>query len=195
MRLARYLKDGVGSGVVQVYRLSPMGSWATLLRLKRPLALVTSSTSIFDSSLDRGVKGPIGVLAFRSLPLPTSCCRGLWNRSSSDFSWSRLAVISCTLWVCSNSAFNILFNYSFVPVKRGLVFVQSSLVPVPSGWIPHRNGLKSFFLGLLYFSSQVIDVRVCHFRLLELTRFCCSNEPRSLWLTWLGEETRQHHIP
>ena len=77
-------------------------SWATRTKLKRPLDVGASSTSILDSGLDLAVDGSVVVFSF-SLPLATACCL-LCSRSNSDFIWSQFATLSYSLCSCSRSA-------------------------------------------------------------------------------------------
>ena len=102
---SRFLKEGTGSDGIHVPRPSFICSWAMRSKLKQPLDLGASSSSILDSGLDLAVNGSVAVFSFLSLPLVTS--GGLrCSRSLSDFIWSQLATLSCSFCSCSRSALN-----------------------------------------------------------------------------------------
>ena len=95
----------MGSGGVHVSRPSYIFSWATRSRYLLPVALGVSSTSIFNSGLDRVTRGSLSAFTFRYLLFIVSYCNlelhllELWfshsrcsfsTCSSSDFNWSRV---------------------------------------------------------------------------------------------------------
>ena len=99
-RLAsKFLMEGTDSGCVHASRPSFLCPWARRSKLKRPLDLGASSTSILDPGLDLVTDGSVVVLFF-SLPFAAACCL-LCSRSIYDFIWSPHATISCILYSCS----------------------------------------------------------------------------------------------
>ena len=64
-------------------------------------------TAIFDSSLNRSIRGSLGFFTFRSLLFSVSCCN-LCISSSSDFNRSCAAAACCGFSTCSSSDFNWL---------------------------------------------------------------------------------------
>ena len=122
-------------------------SWATRSKLKQPLDLGASSSSILDSGLDLAVNGSVAVFSFLSLPLATS--GGLrCSRSFSDFIWSQLATLSCSFCSCSRSALNR--SRSRIAWSRSrIAWFRSSL----------QKAVRclSFLLLLVFFQSSYHD--------------------------------------